>query len=78
MTNTETYPDAGLHIKSVDEHRFAMTIVPRPQTDDVAVRAPGANVYLDHDAAAALNRATLDAADDASRADQFTLASTNS
>jgi Fe-S cluster assembly iron-binding protein IscA len=77
MTNARTYPDAGLRIKSVDESRFAMTIVPQPTTGDVAVRAYGAKVYLDHDAAAALDHAILDAADHASQSDQFTLASTN-
>ncbi len=77
MTNTETYPDAGLRIKSEDDHRFAMTIVPRPQADDVTLRSPGVNLYLDHDAAGALNRAVLDAADDTTRAEEFTLGRLN-
>jgi Fe-S cluster assembly iron-binding protein IscA len=74
VNNTKTYPYAGLRIRSVDDHHFAMTVVPAPSEEDVAVRAPGANVYLDHDAAAALSHATLDAAENATRANDFALA----
>ncbi|MEH1127147.1 hypothetical protein [Micromonospora sp. CPCC 206061] len=59
MTNTDTYPDAGLSIRKIDDKKFAFSIVPAPADSDVAV--PGTNVYLDQPAAAALKHATLDA-----------------
>lgn len=71
MTNTETYPHAGLSIKKVDDHNFAVSIVPTPADGDVAV--PGTNVYLDQPAAVALDTATLDAESDATLAEHFIL-----
>lgn len=73
MTNTEVYPHAGLRIRKVDRGRFAVTIVPTPTADDVAVPIPGANVYLDQMAVAALDNATLDASEDACRPEEFVL-----
>lgn len=59
MTNTEVYPDAGLRITSEPEQdQFAIAIVPDSADDDITVPAD-ANVYLDHDAAVALDAAML-------------------
>ncbi|MCO8277663.1 hypothetical protein M1L60_44510 [Actinoplanes sp. TRM 88003] len=71
MTNSATYPDAGLSIKKVDDRKYAMSIVPAPADSDVAV--PGVNVYLDQQAAVALDDATLDAESEASLAKHFIL-----
>lgn len=71
MTNTETYPRAGLRIRKIDNDKFAMGIVPEPADSDVAV--PGANVYLDRAAAVALEEATLDAQAGAAFAGHFIL-----
>jgi Fe-S cluster assembly iron-binding protein IscA len=60
MTNTEMYPEAGLRITAVEENRFALKLVPHPASEDVTVDAGGANLYLDDDAADALDSATLD------------------
>jgi hypothetical protein len=78
MTNTEVYPHAGIRIKKVDHDKFAVTIVPTPAADDVTVPVAGANVYLDRPAAAALDHATLDASDDASRAEELVLENADS
>jgi hypothetical protein len=73
MTNTDTYPGAGLGIRKVhdDSDTFAFSIVPDPADDDIAV--PGSPVYLDPPAVAALDHATLDANADATFASQFVL-----
>jgi hypothetical protein len=71
MTNTETYPHAGLRIRKIDDDKFVLSIVPDPAGSDVAV--PGMNVYLDQPAAAALEHATLDADADATLAKQLVL-----
>ncbi|MEU8230481.1 hypothetical protein AB0C12_12880 [Actinoplanes sp. NPDC048967] len=75
MTNTETYPHAGLSIRKVDDDKFALSIVPDNAGGEVAV--PGTNVYLDQPAAAALEHATLDADANANRAGQLILNSTH-
>jgi hypothetical protein len=71
MTNTETYPNAGLSIRKVGDNIFAFSIVPDDADSEVAV--PGTNVYLDRPAAAALEHATLDADANATRARQLVL-----
>lgn len=73
MTNTEVYPNAGLRIRKVDHRKFAVTIVPTPAADDVAVPIRGANLYLDRMSVAALDNATLDAGDNTRRTDEFVL-----
>ncbi|MEU4214211.1 hypothetical protein [Actinoplanes sp. NPDC026623] len=42
MTNTDTYPQAGLSIRKIDDDKFAFSIVPNRTSSDVAV--PGTNV----------------------------------
>jgi hypothetical protein len=76
MTNTGIYPHAGLSIRKIDDDKFAFSIVPDTAGSDVTV--PGANVYLDQPAAAALEDATLDADADATLASQLVLDKTNS
>jgi hypothetical protein len=76
MSNTDTYPDAGLGIRKVDDDKFAFSIVPNPADSDVAV--PGTNVYLDQPAADALEHATLDADASANRTRQLILDKTDS
>lgn len=76
MTNTDTYPHAGLSIRKVDDDKFALSIVPAPAGGDVAV--PGTNVYLDQLTAAALEDATLDADADATLAMHLILDKVNS
>lgn len=71
MTNTDTYPHAGLRIRKVGDEKFAMSIVPTPADSDVAV--PGTNVYLDQPAAEALQHATLDAGTNANLTGQLKL-----
>ena len=76
MTNTDTYPHAGLSIKKIDNDKFAFSIVPNRPSSDVTV--PGTNVYLDLPAAAALDDATLDADTNATLAGQLVLDKTAS
>ncbi|WP_212990855.1 hypothetical protein [Actinoplanes auranticolor] len=76
MTNTETYPHAGLSIRKIDDEKFGFSVVPDNAGGEVAV--PGTNVYLDRPAAAALEHATLDAAANATRAAQLVLDKTPS
>lgn len=76
-TNTEIYPKAGLRIKSVGEGKFAVGIVPQPADDDVAIQLQGANLYLDHAASRALNRATLDADPTVAGIERFQLMDVN-
>ena len=76
MTNTDTYPHAGLSIRKIDDDRFALSIVPNRAGCDVAV--PGTHVYLDQPAAAALENATLDAEANATVAGQLVLDKTTS
>jgi hypothetical protein len=73
MTNTDVYPDAGLRISTIEPNRFAINVMPHGVGRDVAIDAHGARVYLDQDAAQALDRAVLDAEGDSWSADQFTL-----
>lgn len=74
MTNTDTYPKAGLRIKTSGSHRFTFSLVPEPAASDLAVRTEGANIYLERTAAEALQHAILDADAGARRTDQLTLA----
>lgn len=76
MTNTDSYPHAGLRIKKIGDDNFALTIVPTPAGSDVAV--PGTNVYLDQPAADALEHSTLDADANANLTDQLRLVKTGS
>lgn len=60
MTNTDVYPQSGLRITPGPQaDLFAIATVPESAEDDLAIHATDANVYLDHDAAVALDAATL-------------------
>lgn len=74
MTNIEVYPKAGLRITSEPEaDLFAIAIVPDAVEDDIAIPAAEANVYLDQDAALALDSATLVAGGDGVGTQKFAL-----
>jgi Fe-S cluster assembly iron-binding protein IscA len=73
MTSTRVYPEAGLRITQIERYRFVLNLIPHPAEHDVKVDTAGARVYLDREAARALDRATLDTQGGSWSADQFTL-----